>query len=411
MKRQRVLVLAPTGADGINIQAVLSEARIESEIARSTEQLIDAVKTGYGALLLTEEAITPAVLPDLPDSLARQPTWSSIPVLLLTSGGNMTQCGEEAERVLGSRAALTLIERPLRKVTLISSVRSALHGRARQFEIRDLLSERETLLASLEERVAERTIRLQQVIEELEAFSYSVSHDLRAPLRALTGYSEALLADCQETMDTRAIHYAQRISKASNSLDRLTRDLLIYTRVARQGITLERVDLDAALQEVLNHYPTITEWQQCIHILPPLGFVVAHSPSVVQCFSNLLENGIKFAKPGQPPRIRVYSRLEGTRRRIFFEDDGIGIAPENHTKAFGMFERLGGGETKGTGIGLAIVKKAVERMGAVIGLTSAVNKGSCFWIEFDDAGEETTTGEEMKTLAEATTTKGQQEGA
>jgi signal transduction histidine kinase len=306
--------------------------------------------------------------------------------LLLTTGGNTTEHTQEAERVLGPRAAVTLIERPLRKMTLISTVRSVLQNRSRQFEIRDLLSERETLLSSLEERVAERTIRLQQVIEELESFSYSVSHDLRAPLRALTGYSEALLSDCRETMDTTAVHYAERISKAANSLDRLTRDLLIYTRVARQGIALERVDLDAAMQEVLNHYPTITEWQECIRIQSPLGVVVAHSPSVVQCFSNLLENGIKFAKPGAPPKIDVYSRLDGTRRRIYFQDDGIGIAPENQAKAFGMFERLGRGETKGTGIGLAIVKKAVERMGAVMGLKSAVNEGACFWIEFDDAG-------------------------
>lgn len=383
--RKRVLVLAPVGADAVNIQAVLAEANIESEIARKTEQVLRAVEKGYGALLLTEESVTASILPDLPRALESQPPWSHIPVILVTTGGNMTYHSHQAEEVLGSRAAVTLIERPLRKRTLISTVRAALQNRNRQFQIRDLLNERESLLSSLEHRVAERTTRLQQVIEELEAFSYSVSHDLRAPLRALTGYSEALLLDCKESLDPTAIHYAERIAKAANSLDRLTCDLLIYTRVARQGITLERVDLDASLQEVLSHYPTVAEWQHCIRVISPLGAVVAHPPSIVQCFSNILENGIKFAKPGEQPKISVYSKADGARRRIFFEDAGIGIAPENQQKMFGMFERLGRTETKGTGIGLAIVKKAVERMGAVIGLTSKVNEGSCFWIEFDAA--------------------------
>ena len=383
--RKQVLVLAPVGADACNICSVLTEAGIESEIARSTDQVIEAVGKGYGALLLTEESVTASILPGLPQALEAQPTWSNIPVLLITTGGNMTQHSQHAEEVLGSRASVTLIERPLRRSTLISSVRTALQNRSRQFQIRDLLDERESLLSSLEQRVAERTVRLQQVIEELESFSYSVSHDLRAPLRALTGYSEALLLDCKDSLNTTAVHYAERIAKAANSLDRLTCDLLIYTRVARQGITLERVDLDASLQEVLSHYPTVAEWQHCIQIDSPLGAVVAHPPSIVQCFSNLLENGIKFAKPGEEPKISVYSKAHGQRRRIFFEDAGIGIAQENQQKMFGMFERLGRAETKGTGIGLAIVKKAVERMGAIMGLTSKVNEGSCFWIEFDAA--------------------------
>jgi signal transduction histidine kinase len=383
--RKRVLVLAPIGADATNIHSVLAEAGIECEIARSTDQVLDAVEKGYGALLLTEESVTPSILPALPRALENQPAWSHIPVILITTGGNMTLNSQQAQEVLGLRAAATLIERPLRKITLVSTVRAALQNRSRQFQIRDLLNERESLLSSLEQRVAERTVRLQQVIEELESFSYSVSHDLRAPLRALTGYSEALLIDCRESLNTTAIHYAERIAKAANSLDRLTCDLLIYTRVARQGITLERVDLDLSLQEVLSHYPTVAEWQHCIEIASPLGAVVAHPPSIVQCFSNLLENGIKFAKPGEEPKISVYSKADGTRRRIFFEDAGIGIAPENQQKMFGMFERLGRAETKGTGIGLAIVKKAVERMGAVMGLTSKVNEGSCFWIEFDAA--------------------------
>lgn len=383
--RKRVLVLALIGADAKNIHSVLAEAGIESEIARSTEHLFEAVEKGYGALLLTEESITASLLPALPRALENQPPWSHIPVLLVTTGGNMTHSSQQAEEVLGSRAAVTLIERPLRKSTLISTVRAALQNRHRQFQIRDLLNERESLLSSLEQRVVERTVRLQQVIEELESFSYSVSHDLRAPLRALTGYSEALLLDCRESLNPTAIHYAERISKAANSLDRLTCDLLIYTRVARQGITLERVDLDSSLQEVLSHYPTVSEWQHCIQIDSPLGAVVAHSPSIVQCFSNLLENGIKFTKPGESPKISVYSKADGARRRIFFQDAGIGIAPENQEKMFGMFERLGRGETSGTGIGLAIVKKAVERMGAVMGLTSQVNEGCCFWIEFDAA--------------------------
>lgn len=160
-----------------------------------------------------------------------------------------------ATALVGTRANLTLIERPLRAVTLVATVKAALRARSRQYEIRDLLKDRETLLASLEERVAERTSSLRQMVEELEAFSYSVSHDLRAPLRVLDGYARALLEDYSEKLEPAAKDMLTRIARTAHRMDRLTQDLLAYTRVSRGEITLEPVDVEQMLRAVIEQYP------------------------------------------------------------------------------------------------------------------------------------------------------------
>ncbi len=382
---QRVLVLAPFGADATNIRHVLHQAGIEAEICSDLPGLAAASAGDCGALLITEESVTPGSQDPLVERIARQPAWSDLPVVLITSGGHTAVASTRAIRLLGDQANLTLVERPLRALTLVATIKSALRARRRQYEVRDLIADREKLLASLEERVAERTARLRAMVEELEAFSYSVSHDLRSPLRVLSGYAEVLVEDYSASLEPQAKDYLDRIARAARRMDRLTQDILAYTRVTRGELTLEPLDLDLVFRAVIEQYPALLAARRFIAIRTPLGFIQGHLPSLIQCFSNLLENALKFVREGEQPDVEIYSEPRDGHVRVTVRDHGTGIAPEQHRRIFGIFERAADSRVPGTGIGLAIAKKAVERMGGSIGVASTPGEGSRFWVELDAA--------------------------
>ncbi len=233
----------------------------------------------------------------------------------------------------------------------------------------------------LEARVAERTATLQDALSELEAFSYSVSHDLRAPLRAMEAYARMLKEDYGADMPDEARRYTERIMANAAKMERLMQDVLAFSRVSRVGITPAPIDLDALMDTVIEQNPDLLFARERILIAAPLGNVVGHEPSMVQCFSNLLQNALKFVPAERTPQIRVYSETREERVRVTVCDNGIGIALEHQARIFGIFERAGPSTIGGTGIGLAIVKRAVERMGGATGVDSQPGKGACFWIE------------------------------
>ncbi len=146
----------------------------------------------------------------------------------------------------------------------------------------------------LEKKVADRTLSLQQMISELETFSYTVSHDLRAPLRAMEGFAEAVLEDYGEKLDPQGADYLERIKKAAKRLDRLIQDLLSYTRISRQDISLEPLDLNKILSEVIEHDPNLNPPAAIVSIEGTLPKVLGHESALVQVVSNLLDNAVKF---------------------------------------------------------------------------------------------------------------------
>lgn len=379
---RRVLVVAPTGSDAVNTLMVLRGAGFQAEAFDNLAVAADVAERGCGLLLLAEEALHSTHRLILETTLARQPKWSNIPVILITSGGS-AKGGDKARWSLDGKIPVTLLERPLRSVTLVAAVEAALNSREQQYEIRDLLAERENLLSSLEERIKERTAKLQAMVVEMEAFSYSVSHDLRAPLRVLAGFAQAIQEDYADKLPAEGHRLLQKIASAAQRMDRLTQDLLAYTRIASGEVPLEPVDLDDVLDGVIESYPTLLEAKKWVNIQRPLGRCMGHSPSLAQCFSNLLENAIKFARPNIPPEIKVFSVLhEGGRIRVSVVDRGIGIEPQYQDRIFGLFERAHA-KAPGTGIGLAIVKKAAERMNGKVGLNSRCSGRTEFWIELD----------------------------
>jgi len=235
----------------------------------------------------------------------------------------------------------------------------------------------------LETFVAQRTDQLEAANKELESFAYSVSHDLRAPLRAMEGFANALLEDYADSLDETGKDYASRVVAAAQHMDTLIQDLLAYSRLSRSALKPGTVNLDSVLNEVMHQFSSdIQKTGTQIRVERPLPDVMGDHATLVQVFSNLLSNAIKFVEPGVKPRINIWTEEMNSRVRLWVEDTGIGIAPEYHDRIFRIFERLQGVENyPGTGIGLAIVKKGLERMGGRAGVDSAPGKGSKFWVE------------------------------
>jgi PAS domain S-box-containing protein len=233
----------------------------------------------------------------------------------------------------------------------------------------------------LEERVKERTAKLQETVSDLESFSYSISHDMRAPLRAMQSFAQILAEECGEQIGPDGKDYIRRIIGASDRMDRLIQDVLTYSRVTRTELKLEPVDVGTLVDGILESYPQFHAPKAQIDVERPMPHVIANEAGLVQCLSNLIGNAIKFVPPGVTPHVKIWAETHGDRVRLFVRDNGIGIEPESHQKIFNIFYQLDR-KYEGTGIGLSVVRKAAERMGGSVGLKSALNRGSTFHLEF-----------------------------
>ncbi|MBD0266917.1 MAG: CHASE3 domain-containing protein [Cyanobacteria bacterium Co-bin8] len=271
---------------------------------------------------------------------------------------------------------------------IVEEVAAQLAIALEQSKLRDQL---QTYAAELEQRVEERTLQLQEMNQELEAFTYSVSHDLRAPLRTMQGFAQALLEDYGDQIDPLGQEYIQSIIKDSVQMETLISDLLAYSRLTRQEINPRPTQLTVVVQEAQQQLAApIKESQAQITLSSELPVVYAHHSILVQVIVNLLSNAIKFVQPGTPPHIEIYAQEERQSQqdwvKLWVSDNGIGIAPRYQERIFQVFERLHGNERyAGTGIGLAIVRTGIERMGGSVGVESYLGQGSRFWIALPKA--------------------------
>lgn len=290
----------------------------------------------------------------------------------------------------GRRLEVSLTISPIRDETgeIIGASKIARDITVRKAAERALAEAQATLrghAAELEARVRERTAELQALVAELESFSYSISHDLRAPLRGMHQFSQLLLMEHADRLDESGQAYLHRIIASAQRMDRLIQDVLAYGAVSRSHVKPSLVELDTLVEEIIQLHPALQPPAAQIAVLSPLLPVTAHEALLSQCVSNLLANAVKFVPADRQPEARVWTESLGPRVRLYVADNGIGIAPQHHGRIFEIFERIESGY-EGTGIGLAIVRKAVERMGGTVGLESSLGQGSKFWIELDGVG-------------------------
>ncbi len=395
LKEGRVLILAPTAGDSRVTQEFLARAGVAVKPCQTVAELTAEMEGGCGVIILAEEALGSSSLRMFSEALHAQPSWSDVPILILISRETSSDARLRRFKAFDLTGAIMLVERPIHPATLVSTVEVAMRSRQRQYQVRDLLrqtredSERlreaqESLrrhAEGLEQSVQERTAELRQTNGEWEALSYSVSHDLRSPLRAMQGYSEILLTEYQGKLDEMGEDYLNRIRRAAGRMDLLIQDILAYSRVAKSEIALREVNLEHVIRDVVQSYPSLQPERATITVEGEIPPVMGHEAYLTQITSNFLANAAKFVGPGQKPLIRIHAEAQGELVKVVFQDNGIGIAKEHQNQIFQIFGRVYSDKKfEGTGIGLAIAKKAAERMGGSVGVESEVGVGSRFFV-------------------------------
>lgn len=271
--------------------------------------------------------------------------------------------------------------RPLRLVGLSQDITER---KVAEIKLREAQRELQAHAEQLEAAVADRTARLQEVVTELDGFSHSIAHDLRAPLRSIRNFADIIVEEHSAELSEAARSCLARIVRASGKMDTMIHEVLEYSRMSRADLQLEAIDPTEILTELIEAYPHFQPPQANITIASNLPKVIASHSALTQSFVNLLGNAVKFMAPGVSPQIQIGAETRPTTVRLWVEDNGIGIPKPSIEKIWGMLERLHSGY-EGAGVGLCIVRKAVDRMGGTVGVVSEVGRGSRFWIELPRA--------------------------
>ena len=368
----RLLFLAPTAKDAATTQSMLSPLGIRIEVCRSFESLLEEVRIGAAAVLLPEEAASPAHNAALRAVLAAHPPWSDLPVLVLTRPGADSDESREAVRTLGN---VTLLERPVRVATLVSAVRTAIRARGRQYQIRRYLAERARAEESL-------TIADQRKDE----FLATLGHELRNPLAPLLTALQLLKAT--DTQDPVVLRVSAMMERQINHLMRLVDDLLEVSRITRGLIEVQREPLDLAFvihSAIDTSRPILDAAGHQLSVELPAEPITLHGDAVrlTQVLANLLTNAAKYTNAGG--HIWLHARREGDRAIISVRDNGIGIGADQLSSVFEMFTQVDRSNRRaqgGLGIGLTLVRSLVAMHGGRVEARSeGLGAGSEFVVE------------------------------
>ena len=232
----------------------------------------------------------------------------------------------------------------------------------------------------LEQRVIDRTVQLEAANKELESFSYSVSHDLRAPLRAINGFSCALLEDCADRLDAEAQRYLNLIAANAQNMGKLIDDLLAFSRLGRQQMEPSNINLGELARTVFDELKSYAPDRTLRFKIETLSSARGDLPMIHQVFTNLLSNAIKFTRPKESASIEIGSRVEHNHDVYYVKDNGVGFDMKYVDKLFRVFQRLQSVEEfEGTGVGLAIVRRIIHRHGGRVWAEGKVNEGATFY--------------------------------
>lgn len=397
----------------------ISETVLAAEsLAEAYDEIVDEVQRATGYPVVAVEHVDPerqrmvvrsargipeveaggAAEVPLGASLSGKAVRTGKPVIV-TDAGMRTELLGDALRDLGLRAylafpmlasgrvvgTLTLahtepVEPDPRTVRWAGSLANSIAGLVDRVAVRDALAESDREHRALAER-------LRRANEELEAFAYSVSHDLRAPLRTMQGFAHTLLRDFGDRLPEEARGYVRRIIASGERSEELIGDLLAYSRLSFEEVRLRTVDLDAVVSEALDRIGGAVESTGArIDVDGDLPAVLGQKSTLVQVMVNLISNALKFVPGGRRPRVGIRSEARDGRVRLWVEDNGEGIPRAQQERIFRVFERLADQTDRpGTGIGLAIVRRGMERIGGRAGVESTPGEGSRFWIELPRA--------------------------
>jgi signal transduction histidine kinase len=255
-------------------------------------------------------------------------------------------------------------------------------------EIGEFVRNRNVRTKTLVERQRELTLeqkRRTEAAAELEHMSYSMVHDMRAPLRAIISFGGMLEVEGSKWLTEETRDYIERMRSAAARMDHLICDMLRYSAFVRAELPLKPINISELLHSIIETYPLFQPHKTEIHVPSDLPIVHGNEAALTQCFSSLLENAVQYVEPGQIPKISIRAEKSNDSVRIFVEDNGIGVPSDFQAKIFDIFQR-GNNSKDGTGIGLAVARIAAARMGGRVGVISEPGQGSRFWIELRSAG-------------------------
>jgi signal transduction histidine kinase len=375
-ENERVLIHAPFGRDGKLIGGELSAAGFSRVVCGSVDELCSFIDEGAGVALVGDEALIPATIQRLATQLSDQPPWSDLPLLVMTSGGAATDASRYRLRLLEPLGNVALLERPLRPVTLVSSVRAALRARRHQYQLRDLLAE-------LEKSNKELTCTnedLTRANAELEEFAYVASHDLQEPLRMVNIYTQLILNNVKGENHGELSRYREFVRQGITRMGALIGDLLTFSRtIHAEDLQAGAADLSDSLNDAVSVLRDRIEESGAVITAGSLPEVRGDAAQISHVFQNLIANSIKYRKTGEIPKICISAEPSGAQWVIAFTDNGIGFEQQYAERIFGLFKRLHKDEYPGTGLGLAICQRIVERYGGRIWATSKAGQGSTFY--------------------------------
>lgn len=376
----QVAVHAPTGRDGPLTVGILEKWGLSARLCPDVESLCEAITGEIGVLLIAEEALTRDTRERLLAALSRQPSWSDIPLIILTGEGELSRSITEGIEAIATRGNAILIERPVRIATLITALRSALRARTRQVEIRDYVVERERLLES--ERAARADA--EEANRAKSRFLTVMSHELRTPLNAIGGYAELIELEVHGAITPAQREALQRIQRSERHLLGLIESVLSFARIeagtvrfdVRKVSTSELVSTAEALVE-----PQLRSRGLAIEMIDCTEprWVAADPEKARQILLNLLSNAMKFTASGGKLTIACASR--GDSVEISVADSGIGIPHDRLESIFEPFVQVDTRLTRtqeGMGLGLAISRDLARRMGGELSVVSTLGKGTCF---------------------------------
>ena len=375
-----IAILAPAGRDGPVARTVLSRAGFTPRVCDDMAALCATIGGEVGAVLITEEALAGGAREVLLAALDAQPPWSDVPVVLLTGEGELSRALPPSLHAVAERANVTLLERPVRVATLVSTLRSALRARRRQLDVRDYLEERHAAEAALLQarELAENASRAKG------DFLAVMSHELRTPLNAICGYAELMEMGLRGPMTGPQLEDLRRIQQSQRHLLGLINQVLNYTRVESGGVRYEITDvpvhaaLDAAETFIIPQVRARDLRYVLVHCEPTLA-VRADAEKLQQILLNLLTNAIKFTEAGG--ELRVACEERGDMLAVMVTDTGIGIAADKLASVFEPFVQVDAKLTRkhdGVGLGLAISRDLARGMGGDLAAESVPGVGSTF---------------------------------